>query len=72
VEFAVVGALMAYSADSGAMFRQSATFVDKIIKGRHPADLAVELATKFLVINLKTANAIGSACRRRGSCAPIG
>jgi putative ABC transport system substrate-binding protein len=60
VEFALAGALMAYSADSGAVYRQSATFVDKIIKGRKPADLPVELATKFvLVVNLKTANALG-------------
>jgi putative ABC transport system substrate-binding protein len=59
-EFAQAGALMAYSADIGAVYRQSATFVDKIIKGRKPADLPVELATKFvLVINLKTANALG-------------
>jgi putative ABC transport system substrate-binding protein len=59
-EFALAGALMAYSADIGAVYRQSATFVDKIIKGRKPADLPVELATKFLlVINLKTANALG-------------
>jgi putative tryptophan/tyrosine transport system substrate-binding protein len=59
-EFARAGGLMAYGADSGAVYRQSATFVDKIIKGRKPADLPVELATKFLlVINLKTANALG-------------
>jgi putative ABC transport system substrate-binding protein len=61
-EFAQAGALMAYSADIGAVYRQSATFVDKIIKGRKPADLPVELATKFvLIINLKTANALGLA-----------
>jgi putative ABC transport system substrate-binding protein len=59
-EFAQAGALMAYSADIGAVYRQSATFVDKIIKGRKPADLPVELATKFvLIINLKTATALG-------------
>jgi putative ABC transport system substrate-binding protein len=59
-EFARAGALMAYGADVGAVYRQSATFVDKIIKGRKPADLPVELATKFvLVVNLKTANALG-------------
>ena len=54
------GALMAYGADIAAVYRQSATFVDKILKGRKPADLPVELATKFrLVVNLKTANALG-------------
>ena len=47
-------------ADSVAVYRQSATFVDKILNGRKPADLPVELATKFLlVVNLKTANALG-------------
>ena len=51
---------MAYGADSVAVYRQSATFVDKILNGRKPADLPVELATKFLlVVNLKTANALG-------------
>ena len=59
-EFARAGALMTYSADIGAVYRQAATFVDKIIKGRKPADLPVELATKFvLIINVKTANALG-------------
>jgi putative ABC transport system substrate-binding protein len=41
---------MAYSADIRAVYRQSATFVDKVIKGRKPADLPVELATKFLLV----------------------
>jgi putative ABC transport system substrate-binding protein len=51
---------MAYSADIAAVYRQSATFVDKILKGRKPADLPVELATKFrLIVNLKTANPLG-------------
>jgi putative ABC transport system substrate-binding protein len=59
-DFSAAGGLMSYSADSLAMYRESATFVDKIIKGRKPADLPVQLATKFLlVVNLKTAAALG-------------
>ena len=58
--FPAVGGLMSYSADQPALFRESATFVDKILKGRKPADLPVQLPTKFwLVVNLKTAKALG-------------
>ncbi len=58
--FTSAGGLMSYSNHSEAIYRQSAVFVDKILKGRKPADLPVELPTKFwLAINLKTAKAIG-------------
>jgi putative ABC transport system substrate-binding protein len=58
--FPGAGGLMSYSADQPVLFRESATFVDKILKGRKPADLPVQLPTKFrLVINLKTAKALG-------------
>lgn len=58
--FPSVGGLMSYSADFVTMYRQGALFVDKILKGRKPADLPVELPTKFhLAINLKTAKALG-------------
>ena len=59
-EHAEAGGLMAYGANLSGMFRQVATFVDKILGGAKPADLPVEQATKFeLVINLKTAKVLG-------------
>jgi putative ABC transport system substrate-binding protein len=51
---------MSYWFDEATLYRQTAVFVDKILKGAKPADLPVEQPAKFdLIINLKTAKALG-------------
>jgi putative tryptophan/tyrosine transport system substrate-binding protein len=59
-EFVDEGGLMSYGADYTDLYRRTAVYVDKILKGAKPADLPVQQATKFeFVINLKAAKQIG-------------
>jgi putative ABC transport system substrate-binding protein len=58
--FAQAGGLITYTPDTAETFRRAASFVDRIFKGASPATLPVEQPTRFdLVINLKTAKALG-------------
>jgi putative ABC transport system substrate-binding protein len=58
-QFTEAGALFSYAPSPPIMWRQAATYIDKIFKGANPADLPVEQPTRFeLVFNLKTAKAL--------------
>ena len=59
-ELAEAGGLVAYGANLAEQVRRAATYVDKVLKGARPADLPIELAATYeLVINLRTAKALG-------------
>src|SRR3954454_11451744 len=59
-EYVEAGGLMSYGANVVDLWRRSAEFVDKILRGARPADIPVEQPTKFdFAINLKTAKALG-------------
>jgi putative ABC transport system substrate-binding protein len=58
--FAEAGGLLSYGLDRSDNFRRAATYVDRILKGEKPSELPVQVLVKFeLVINLKTAKALG-------------
>jgi putative ABC transport system substrate-binding protein len=56
------GGLLSYGVDPVDLWRRAATYVDRILRGAKPAELPVQLPTKFeMVLNLKTAKALGLA-----------
>ena len=58
--FARDGGLLSYAADTREFWRRTASYVDRILRGAKPAELPVQLPTKYeLVVNLKTAKALG-------------
>jgi putative ABC transport system substrate-binding protein len=64
------GGLLSYGPDLVDNWRRAATYVDRILRGAKPAELPVQLPTKFeMVVNLKTAKALGLAVPHRFCCA---
>jgi putative tryptophan/tyrosine transport system substrate-binding protein len=64
--FVVAGGLMSYGIDRVDLFRQTTTYVDRILRGASPADLPVQAPTKYeTVVNLKTATALARISHTR-------
>lgn len=64
-EFPLAGGLLSYGPNLADLFRRAASYVDKIVKGAPPALLPIEQPSKLdLVINLRTAHALGLSIRR--------
>jgi putative tryptophan/tyrosine transport system substrate-binding protein len=59
-DYAGAGGLIAYGPNIGDLYRRSAVYVDRILKGAKPADLPIEQPVRFeLIVNLRTAKALG-------------
>jgi putative tryptophan/tyrosine transport system substrate-binding protein len=59
-EYVLAGGLMSYGPNFPDLFRRAGNYVDKILRGAKPADIAIEQPVKFdLIINLKTAKTLG-------------
>ena len=70
-DFARGGGLLSYGVGWIDISRRAATYVDRILRGEKPGDLPVQFPTKFeMLVNLKTAKALGLAVPRRSCCAP--
>ena len=63
-QFVFEGSLLSYGPDTSDIFRRSTAYVDRILKGEAPAELPAQAPSKFeLVVNLKTAKALGLSIR---------
>jgi putative ABC transport system substrate-binding protein len=70
-ESAREGGLLSYGYDRVDIFRRAATYVDRILRGEKPGDLPVQFPVKYeMVLNLKTAKALGLAIPHRFGCSP--
>ena len=71
-EFTVESGLSSYGPKFPELYRPGAAFVDHILRGIRPADLPVELPSKYdLIVNLKTAKALGLLIPNPSPCAPM-